>query len=415
MEQTWAQRDAIRVFRMILAVKLGFVVAGFLIQLAPGAALSGLDWPRMLARVLLAALAFLPWSERVLHRSLLAIVLGLDIFLEGVSSAVMPGGLLAILSGDVTVGEISADLVQQIPAQSYLLFLPTTLLAWGYGRRGALWGSTEAALLVLIGTALAGQSRLVTATYSLSVLMLLVMLYVVPLIVSLLAARERAQHAELEAAYDGLKRHAATLEQLAVSRERNRLARALHDTLAHSLSAIAVQLEALRTLVAHDPQAVEQRVVEMTGLARSGLAEVRHAIQELRSDPVQTMGLEGGLREMLSSLEARVGLETEMIVAGHAADLTLDEAGALYRIAEEALLNVERHARAGHVRLHLEQSGKSVRLGIVDDGRGFDPHDIPPDRYGLTGMRERAEIIGATLELDSAPGQGTRVWCTLAR
>jgi signal transduction histidine kinase len=415
MEQTWAQRDAIRVFRMILAVKLGFVVAGFLIQMVPGAALSGLDWPRMLARVLLAALAFLPWSERVLHRSLLAIVLGLDIFLEGVSSAVMPGGLLAVISGDVTVGEISADLVQQIPAQSYLLFLPTTLLAWGYGRRGALWGSTEAALLVLIGTALAGQSRLVTATYSLSVLMLLVMLYVVPLIVSLLAARERAQHAELEAAYDGLKRHAATLEQLAVSRERNRLARALHDTLAHSLSAIAVQLEALRTLVAHDPHAVAQRVVDMSGLARSGLAEVRHAIQELRSDPVQTMGLEGALREMLSSLEARAGLETEMTVAGHESDLTLDEAGAFYRIAEEALLNVERHARAGHVALHLAQRDGGVRLGIVDDGRGFDPRDIGPDRYGLTGMRERAEIIGATLELDSAPGQGTRVWCTLAR
>ncbi|MHB1319787.1 MAG: sensor histidine kinase [Anaerolineae bacterium] len=415
MEQTWAQRDAIRVFRMILAVKLGFVVAGLLIQLTPGADLSGLDWPRMVARLLLATLAYLPWSEKVLHRSLLAIVLGLDIFLEGVSSAVMPGGLFALLSGDVAVGEISADLVQQIPAQSYLLFLPVTLLAWGYGRRGALWGSTEAALLVLVGTALAGQSRLVTVTYSLSVLMLLVMLYVVPLIVSLLAARERVQHAQLEAAYDGLQRHAATVEQLAVSRERNRLARALHDTLAHSLSAIAIQLEALRTLVAHDPQAVARAVADMSGLARSGLAEVRHAIQELRSDPVQTMGLEGALREMLSSLEARAGLETEMIVAGHESDLTLDEAGAFYRIAEEALLNVERHARAARVTLTLEQSDGSVRLGVVDDGRGFDPQDVGEDRFGLMGMRERAEIIGATLELTSAPGQGTCVWCTLAR
>jgi signal transduction histidine kinase len=151
------------------------------------------------------------------------------------------------------------------------------------------------------------------------------------------------------------------------------------------------------------------------GLARQGLADARHAIQELRSDPVQNMGLQGALREMLSALEARSGLVARMDVSGQESDLTLEEAGALYRIAEEALLNVERHARAEHVALALEQSRVLVRLSVVDDGRGFDPRQVPADRYGLMGMHERAAIIGGTLEVTSAPDQGTTVRCTLSR
>jgi len=153
----------------------------------------------------------------------------------------------------------------------------------------------------------------------------------------------------------------------------------------------------------------------MTALARSGLSDVRHAIQELRVDPVQTMGLEGALRDMLSQVEARTGLSTKMTVSGQESDLTLEEAGALYRIAEEALLNAERHAAASRLSLALEQDGAGVRLVVADDGRGFDQERIGPDRYGLIGMRERAAIIGADLDIVTAPGQGTRVQCTLAR
>jgi len=415
MRLTWAQRDAIRVYRIILAVKLGFGVAGLLTQIGPRTTLEAWYWPSVIARLLLAILAYLPISERVLGQSLLGIVLGLDIFLEGIGSALSSTALADLFSGSVDLGLLWTELVQQVPAQSYLLFLPVTLLAWGYGRRGALWGSTGAALVLVAGMVIAAQNQLFTATYAVNVSMLIAMLYVVPYIVSVLAERERLQHAELEAAYDSLRRHAATVEQLAVSRERNRLARELHDTLAHSLSAIAVQLEALRTLLAHDPALAASAVAELTGLARRGLADARRAIAELRTDPVQTMGLAGALRELLSALEARTGLATEMTVDGHPPDLTMDEAVALYRIAEEALLNVERHAAAERVTLSLEHNERHLRLAVADDGRGFDLDRVPPNRYGLTGMRERAAIIGAQLEVESAPGRGTRVQCTLTR
>jgi signal transduction histidine kinase len=106
------------------------------------------------------------------------------------------------------------------------------------------------------------------------------------------------------------------VEQLAVSRERNRLARDLHDTLAHSLAALSVQLEALRTLVVHEPAAVQDALNEVTTLARNGLEESRQAIQALRTDPLKTMGLVGALRETLQAFQAGTGVQADLSVAG---------------------------------------------------------------------------------------------------
>jgi signal transduction histidine kinase len=242
------------------------------------------------------------------------------------------------------------------------------------------------------------------------------LLYLVPLIISVLAQRERRQHAELEAAHQRLRRHAATVEQLTVSRERNRLARDLHDTLAHSLAGLSVQLEALRTLLSHDPMAAQAAVDQITQEARQGLSESRRAIQALRTDPVETMGLLGALRDMLQAFAARTGVQAHLHVAGQEEPrVLLEEAQVLFRIADEAVTNVERHASAQTVDVRLACGSDRIDLVIRDDGIGFDPADAGPDHYGLTGMLERAALIGATLELKSAPGGGTEVWCTLLR
>jgi signal transduction histidine kinase len=202
---------------------------------------------------------------------------------------------------------------------------------------------------------------------------------------------------------------------LAISRERNRLARELHDTLAHSLSALTIQLEALRTLLSNDPAAAEEAVDELTALARRGLEESRQAIQALRSDPVETLGLESALRDELQALRARTGIQGNLILAGEESDLTVQEAQALFRIAEEALSNVERHAAAQQVTVRLARGTDRTDLLIRDDGAGFDPVTVGLEHYGLTGMRERAEMIGASLKVDSQPGGGTEVWCSLQR
>jgi signal transduction histidine kinase len=295
------------------------------------------------------------------------------------------------------------------------MLIPLVLMAWAYGRRGALLGSTWAAVLHLgIGLwALPKDKSLVF--FLAQAIARIALLYLVPLIVSVLAERERQQHAELEAAHQRLRRHAATVEQLAVSRERNRLARDLHDTLAHSLSALTVQLEALRTLVTNDPASVQEAVDELSAVARRGLEESRQAIQALRTDRVETLGLANALQDTLLAFQARTGVRANLSVAGEESDLTAEETQVLFRIAEEALANVERHASARQVAVRLARGIDCVDLVIRDDGIGFNPATVDQDRYGLTGMQERAAMIGATLEVNSRSNGGTEVWCSLKR
>jgi signal transduction histidine kinase len=417
MDQSLARREALRIWRLVLIVQLAFLAMSFL-------ALPGLG---MVARVgvvlraiptLILALLFLPpWLERFLGRSFLAVGLGLSVLFSSLETAYIfadwTDSRLAHLALPV---ELIEPLAAAPPVEPFFfLLIPLVLLAWGYGRKGALLGSTWAAVLH-VGISLSmlpegGLSRL-----SLSqMLMRIVLLYLVPLIVSILAERERQQHSRLEKAHQRLRRHAAAMEQLAVSRERNRMARDLHDTLAHSLSALTVQLEALRTLMDNEPAAARAAVDEIAELARRGLEESRKAIQALRSDPVETLGLTGALRETIQALQTRAGVDATLSTAGEESAVTLEEAQTLYRIAEEALSNVERHAGARRVDVRIDFGADQVDLVVRDDGTGFDPETVRLERYGLTGMRERAAMIGASVALNSRPGGGTEVRCVLER
>jgi signal transduction histidine kinase len=417
MDQLLARREALRIFRLVLIVQLTFLGLSFL-------ALLGLGRPARLGlllraapTLLLALLVLPPWLERVLGRYFLAVGLGLSLLFSSLETA--------YLFADWPLPSLSRfglppGVVEQLAAAPpiepfFFLLIPLVLLAWGYGRRGALLGSTWAAILHLgIGLGVLPQNDLLELFLA-QALMRIALLYLVPLIVSVLAERERQQHAQLEAAHQRLRRHAATVEQLAISRERNRLARDLHDTLAHSLSALTVQLEALHSLLVHDPMATQDAVDEILILARNGLEDSRKAIQALRTDPVETLGLAGALRDMLQAFQARTGVQANLTVAGEKPDLTTEEAQALFRIAEEGLTNVERHAAARQVIVRLAFGSDRSDLVLRDDGIGFDPAGVDPDRYGLTGMQERAAMIGATLEVNSCPGGGTEVWCSLER
>ena len=117
----------------------------------------------------------------------------------------------------------------------------------------------------------------------------------------------------------------------------------------------------------------------------------------------------------LRTFEARTGIGAALRVAGEEDELTVEEAQVLWRIVEEGLANIERHAAADHVTVRLGLGADRVDLEIVDNGVGFDAGTVPDDRFGLLGMRERAAMIGAELDVSSAPGEGTHVWLTLAR
>ena len=417
MNQPLATREALRIFRLTLIVKIAFLSLSFLAILGLGiSARLGLLL-RAAPTLLLALLVLPPWLERALGRRFLALGLALDVLFESLLSASFFFERRFFWLERLDLQEPVACHLMEAPLTEpfFFLLIPLVLLAWGYGRRGAVWGSTWATILHL-GTGLwALQQDLLARGFFVRALIRIALLYLVPLMVSVLAQRERQQHAELEAAHQRLRRHAATVEQLAVSRERNRLARELHDTLAHSLAALSVQLEALRTLLAHDPAAAQDRLNDVTALARSGLEESRQAIQALRTDPLKTLGLVGALRGMLQAFQARTGVQADLRVAGKELDLTDEEAQTLFRIADETLTNVERHAAAQRVAVRLAFGHDRIDLVIRDDGVGFDPAAVDPDRYGLTGMRERAAMIGATLKVNSRPGRGAKIWCSLER
>ncbi len=417
MEQPLGMRDALRIFRLTLIVKIAFFCLGLLVALGLGPSAQWALLLRAAPTLLLALLVLPPWLERALGRRFLALGLALDVLTESLFAAPFFFEQRFFWVQNLDLSEPLSRHLMEAPLTEpfFFLLIPLVLLAWGYGRRGAVWGSTWAAILHLGTGCWALQQDILTRSFFSGVLMRIALLYLVPLMVSILAQRGRKQHSELEAAHQRLRRHAATVEQLAVSRERNRLARELHDTLAHSLAALSVQLEALRTLVVHEPAAVQDALNEVTTLARNGLEESRQAIQALRTDPLKTLGLVGALRGMLQNFQARTGVQADLSVAGQEPDLTDEEAQALFRIAEEALTNVERHAAAQQVTVRLAFGSDRIDLVVRDDGVGFDPAAVDPDHYGLTGIRERAAMIGATFKVHSRPGGGTRIWCSLLR
>jgi signal transduction histidine kinase len=240
------------------------------------------------------------------------------------------------------------------------------------------------------------------------VLIFLVLGYVV----TTLMKDQRAQRRALADANQRLIQHAATLEQLTTSRERLRLSRELHDTLAHTLSALTVQVEALLTVWNPIPQKVRDMLDDILNTTRSGLDETRRALNSLRASPLEEMGLALAVRTLAEDTASRCGMILEMDILDHLDDLSMEVEQCYYRVAQEALANLSEHSAAETVKLTLKTSSKGLLMKIEDDGVGMDSSIISGQngsKFGLRGMRERAELIGAHFDVDSQPGSGTKV------
>ncbi len=230
-------------------------------------------------------------------------------------------------------------------------------------------------------------------------------------IVERLMATQRTQRRKLVMANIRLGQQANTLEHLATSRERNRLARELHDTLAHTLSGVAVNLEATKTMLSPDQGDISAMLDHSLSATRLGLDETRRALQDLRARPLEDLGLALAIRTMIQALANREGIETEIDIAEDFPTLPPDVEQSLYRVAQEALENSAKHATASRVSLSLKTIENQIELSIQDNGKGFNTKSIPneTDRFGIRGMQERAAVIGGTLSVESRPGGGTTV------
>jgi signal transduction histidine kinase len=224
---------------------------------------------------------------------------------------------------------------------------------------------------------------------------------------------QKEQRRVLAEANERLAQHALTLEHLAISRERNRLARELHDTLAHTLSALAVQLEAVRATWDRDPESARHQLDAALVATRAGLNESRRALHALRAAPIEEFGLIEALRRLAESMAERNGLSLELSLPERELELAPDVEQCVYRVAQEALENSVRHAEASKLCLRLCQTQRQLLLEISDDGVGFDPQTTTSQRLGVRGMYERAKLVGGHLSLTSQSGQGTQLTLTI--
>jgi two-component system NarL family sensor kinase len=178
--------------------------------------------------------------------------------------------------------------------------------------------------------------------------------------------------------------------RMALVEERNRLAREVHDTLAQELTGIALQLETADALLEHSPERARARI--------------RQALPEA----LETLGRR-------FSAETGTPVAFELAAVGPRLPARVEEA--LYRIAQEALVNIRRHAQAGAVRIELRETSDSVQLIVADNGRGFDPQQpgggVHAHGFGLTGMQERAHLLGGDMQISSCPGAGAQVEVTI--
>ncbi len=228
--------------------------------------------------------------------------------------------------------------------------------------------------------------------------------------ISYLMSRLRRQQKSLEDANIRLTEYANTQEQLTISRERNRLARELHDTLAHTLSGLSLQLETIKAYWELDPRMAKESLDKSLETARSGLEETRRALKALRASPLEEMGLAQSIRVLAEDFAARHNLALDMAVPDRIPPLSPEAEQSIYRIVQEAITNTVNHASAKTLSIKIEVVEGKISLTIHDDGVGFDNEkSSKPSRFGLVGMRERAEHIGGKLNILSKPGAGTTI------
>ncbi|WP_149830248.1 sensor histidine kinase [Streptomyces tailanensis] len=226
------------------------------------------------------------------------------------------------------------------------------------------------------------------------------------LAISMAAVAVGEQRARLE-----LEAYAARVAELSAATERNRLARDIHDSLGHHLTAMSVQLEMASDFRSLDPDAAQRALNEARRSVRLALGDVRQSVRALRDEATRPT-LSAALAALAQDGVALPRVTVE--VSGDEDGYGAVELTALYRAAQEAVTNARRHARASQVTVVVQLAGDAARLEVTDDGRGFAP-DADAAGFGLLGMRERVHLVAGSVDVDSSPGAGTRVTVTVPR
>lgn len=404
MKETPLEPNLTSIFRLFLGIQFGLIVLFVLAHMHIGD-LSGSPFciVAVAATGVLFLLGYLSWPrlhER-LGRSYLPLALTFSIFL----SLLVQNELIQSF---VNPHEFGSD--ESAWLMFSFLFFPLVLVAWQYDFRTVVRYSFLSAGWELLILHFGNYEFFHQFSYQRSILVRTIVFLAVGYVISLIMQRQREQRQSLIEANQQLRHYAATLEQLAVTQERNRMSRELHDTLAHTLSGLAVQLEATRSLWHSSPERSYAMLEDSLLATRSGLTESRKAIQSLRASPLEDLGLTLALRNLAESAASRSGALLSLEIPANLEKFAPDIEQCFFRVAQEALENVVRHAEAKHITVQLMRENTRLILSIDDDGQGFDPARVDPEKhFGLKGLRERVAMFAGELQIHSQAGQGTTV------
>lgn len=233
----------------------------------------------------------------------------------------------------------------------------------------------------------------------------LVLAFVLLLVGAVLA--ENRSREKLAVANRRLRQYALAIENQATLQERSRIAREIHDSVGHYLTAQSIQLENTEFFISQDPQKATYHLQKARQLGKEALQNVRIAVATLRNNPLKTRSLDSSLQQLMAEFKRNANIEIEADISLET-PLSPEMSLVLYRIIQEALTNIAKHSRATRVSLILKETRQIVRLTIVDNGRGFDPRENTTG-FGLQSMAERAEALNGNFKLTSRAQQGCQI------
>ncbi|GAB4403997.1 MAG: hypothetical protein OHK003_31930 [Anaerolineales bacterium] len=289
----------------------------------------------------------------------------------------------------------------QAPVMTLLVVV--ILIAWQYSLLAMLaYCVLSGALLFFMSLSIIQSGQMPASLALYAAFSTVVFLAIVGFVVNRLVATQRQQRAEL-------KGQTEIRVQLAAAQERNRLAGELHDVLAHSFSALAVELEAIRSLWFENRNRAYEMLNSALNTANNGLDEARRAVRAIRAESLETFGLAIAVHRLAVDASKRGNLSLVRDISGNFSDLPADIEQCVYRVAQEAISNTIQHANARKLGVMLQKQDSFVLLEITDDGEGFQAAPAIANGFGLQGMIDRAKQLGGTCEIQSSPNGGTTV------
>ncbi len=354
--------------------------------------------------LLLAVILYIPFFNRVMGRYYPIAFISLLLFIP---AFMMYSRLLDAPAK--FQGNLFIDYYNQVP----MIFTAMVFTAWFYKHKGVIIFAVVMTLIDL--PVLLFKLTPFTDTHTIWYLLgfrMLVILFIGS-VISGMVKHAQSQGEKLVQSNAHLLNYHDTLEQLAANRERTSMARELHDTLAHSLTALTMQLEVTKALIEKDPTQAKTSVQIALDTAREGLRETRFALHNLRSRKIEQIGLLNGIYKLTSEIESptlvvTLTLPEEALINR----LNDDLQNTIYRITQEAIHNVKKHANATKLSIQLECSHHHIYLEIRDNGKGFDLTNPKNGGFGIKGMQERVALADGEIHFVTSPTRGTKVFAS---